>query len=285
MFNRSRCRLRVLKGESPGRDLAVSASPFTIGSDAECDLILADASVRPQHAVLEEESEGHWTLRNLGPRGVLVNQNPVSSTLLSDGDLIQIGAATLLSFQVAEAAAKTPAAAGTPATPPAVNPVLLAVLGVVVALSVAFLILAPRLKSAAGDDSDALTPTLMAEVLQETRDCLLGDDLLKSYRAPMTRVEKSSDPAVLFYVLIAMRQRGAEAAKVTDWIDQQLLDPARRQLTQAWLLESQDRLGEARQAYRRLVEALPDLRCPATRYAAYRQAVLADQIATRQKRR
>ena len=284
MFNRSRCRLRVLKGENPGRDLAVSASPFTIGSDAQCDLILSDASVRPQHAVLEEEGEGHWTLRNLGPRGVLVNQNPVSSTLLGDGDLIQIGAATLLSFHLAEATAKTPAAAGTPASPPAVNPVLLAVFGVVVTLSVALLILAPRSKST-GDDPDALTPTLMAELLQETRDCLLGDDLLKGYRAPMTRVEKSSDPAVLFYTLIALRQRGMDTAKVTEWVDQQLLHPARNQLTQAWLLESQGRLAEAHQAYQSLSEALPDLRCPATRYATYRQTVLAEQIAARQKRR
>lgn len=277
MFTRPRCRLQVLKGDAQGREIAVSPSPFLIGSDPQCAWVLAEASVRPQHAVLEREGEeGPWTLRNLGPRGVLVNQQSVTSTVLHDGDTIQFGAATLVTFHAPEAATSQPAAAG--AAAPAVNPVLLAVFGVVVALSLAFLVLAPRPGAKDRGDPDALTPELMATLLQGTRDCLLGDELLKGYQ-PMTHVD-ASEPAARFYVVIALRQRGAEVAKVVE----QLGDSIRRQLTQAWLLESQGRLGEAQQAYGRIAETVPDLRCPATRYAAFRQAGLGEQIAARRKR-
>ncbi len=118
----------------------------------------------------------------------------------------------------------------------------------------------------------------MATLLQGTRDCLLGDELLKGYQ-PMTHVA-ASEPAARFYVLITLRQRGAETAKVVE----QLGDSIRRQLTQAWLLESQGRLAEAQQAYGRIAEAVPDLRCPATRYAAFRQAGLGEQITARRQR-
>lgn len=280
MFTRPRCRLQVLKGDAQGREIAVSHSPFLIGSDPQCAWVLAEASVRPQHAVLEREGEeGPWTLRNLGPRGVLVNQQPISSTLLSDGDTIQFGAATLVSFHAPEAASPQPAGAG---AAPAVNPVLLAVFGVVVALSLAFLVLAPRPGSKDASDPDALTPELMASLLQGTRDCLLGDELLEGYQ-PMTHVA-ASEPAARFYVLIALRQRGAEAARKAEVASQQVLDSIQRQLTQAWLLESQGRLGEARQTYGRIAETVPDLRCPATRYAAFRQAGLGEQIAARRQR-
>lgn len=282
MFTRPRCRLQVLKGDAQGREIAVSPSPFLIGSDPQCAWVLAEASVRPQHAVLEQEGEeGPWTLRNLGPRGVLVNQQPVSSTVLHDGDTIQFGAATLVSFHAPEAAAPQPAAAGAGAAP-AVNPVLLAVFGVVVALSLAFLILAPRPGAKDRGDPDALTPELMATLLQGTRDCLLGDELLKGY-PPMTRVA-ASEPAARFYVVIVLRQRGAEATGKAEGAIQQVLDSIQQQLTQAWLLESQGRLAEAQQTYRRIAEAVPDLRCPVTRYAAFRQAGLGEQIAARRKR-
>lgn len=282
MFARPRCRLQVLKGDAQGREIAVSHSPFLIGSDTQCAWVLAEASVRPQHAVLEREGEdGPWTLRNLGPRGVLVNQQSVSSTLLNDGDTIQFGAATLVTFHAPEAATPQPAAAGAAAAP-AVNPVLLVVFGVVVALSLAFLVLAPRPGAKDTGDPDALTPELMATLLQGTRDCLLGDELLEGYQ-PMTHVA-ASEPAARFYVLIALRQRGAEAARKAEVASQQVLDSIQRQLTQAWLLESQGRLGEARQTYGRIAETVPDLRCPATRYAAFRQAGLGEQIAARRQR-
>lgn len=281
MFNRPRCRLHVLKGDAPNRDIPVPHSPFMIGGDRACDWVLSDPSVRPQHAVLEREGEGPWTLRNLGQRGVLVNEQSVTSILLRDGDTIQIGATTLFIFHAPEVASKNPATAGSAA--PTVNPVLLAVFGVVVLLSVAFLVLAPK-PSSSNVDPDTLTPTLMAEVLKGTRDCLLGNEVLKDYPTPMPRFEASSEPAGRLYILIALRQRGADTAQVADWVDQQLLDLARQQLTQAWLLEAQGRLAEAHQVYRRLAEALPALRCPVTRYAAFRQAVLADQIAAQRPR-
>ncbi len=283
MFNRPRYRFQILKGEAQGRTVPISHSPFTLGSDPDGDMVLPDASVRPQHAVLEQEGQaGPWTLRNAGGRGVLVNQQSVSSAVLQDGDLIQIGAATLLGFHVTGVAARKPTTGAT--TRRAVHPALLAMLGVVTTLALAFLILAPRPGQSDQDDPNALTPTLLTTVLQGTRDCLLSDDLLNGYSRPMARFDASSEPATRFYVLIALRQRDTDAAKVTEWVDQQMLGPVRQQFTQAWLLETQGRLTEARQSYGRIAEALPDLRCPATRYAAFRQGMLTEQIAARQKR-
>ena len=67
-------------------------SSLIIGSDAaQCDLCLADGRTRPQHAVLEVESNG-VTLRPLDEAAVMVNGDPIGG---ENGDTIKIGRTTL----------------------------------------------------------------------------------------------------------------------------------------------------------------------------------------------
>lgn len=71
-------------------------SSLIIGSDAaQCDLCLADGRTRPQHAVLEVESNG-VTLRPLEGAAVMVNGDPIGGEYrLQNGDTIKIGRTTL----------------------------------------------------------------------------------------------------------------------------------------------------------------------------------------------
>jgi len=67
-----------------------------IGSDAACDLVLADAAVAPAHARIENR-DGRYTVAPVGPAHVLVNGRAVAAaTVLYANDRIRLGPFTLV---------------------------------------------------------------------------------------------------------------------------------------------------------------------------------------------
>lgn len=69
----------------------IQSCEFTLGSNPNCHLTLQDDAISDFHALIEEKNT-QFEISDLSSRhGVWVNQQKISSQLLSDGDIIQIG--------------------------------------------------------------------------------------------------------------------------------------------------------------------------------------------------
>ncbi|HEV2387179.1 MAG TPA: SpoIIE family protein phosphatase [Candidatus Acidoferrales bacterium] len=80
------------------RNLDLTANPFRIGRQADCDLVLRDGRISRQHAQIVFENGKH-VLEDLGSRhGTFVNQEKVTRRELHPNDTIEFGAGN--SFQV-----------------------------------------------------------------------------------------------------------------------------------------------------------------------------------------
>ena len=87
------CRLELLVPEDGARvaRLPVEHFPFTIGRRAGNALVLPDAAVSREHALIEEAG-GRFRLRDLGSHnGTILNGQPVAEADLRDGDRLRIG--------------------------------------------------------------------------------------------------------------------------------------------------------------------------------------------------
>ena len=122
--------LKVLSGPHLGAEVLLSGESYRIGSDSECDIVLADASVRPCHATLERVQEG-WRLTAVGGP-VLVEEEPLTpgqTRVLNEAEVFALGttylgcgpAAMDWSGRVLPAAVLVPAAE-TPASPMGESP-------------------------------------------------------------------------------------------------------------------------------------------------------------------
>lgn len=81
-----------LQGIAAGSMFALTAGDLTIGRDGECEIILAENTVSRQHARVQRDGSGQWTLLDLGSaNGVYVNGMRVQRAILSAGDEVKIG--------------------------------------------------------------------------------------------------------------------------------------------------------------------------------------------------
>jgi sigma-B regulation protein RsbU (phosphoserine phosphatase) len=92
-------KLIVVEPGGVRRNVELSGSPFKIGRQADCDLVLRDGRISRQHAQIVEES-GQFFLEDLGSRhGTFVNQQKVNGRQeLHPNDTIEFGFAN--SFQL-----------------------------------------------------------------------------------------------------------------------------------------------------------------------------------------
>lgn len=78
------------------RRVPVDRSPWTVGRDTTCDLVISDTAVSRVHATLKVLPEGLAIVDEGSRNGVLVNDEKVAGTRhLRAGDAIRIGPATL----------------------------------------------------------------------------------------------------------------------------------------------------------------------------------------------
>lgn len=84
-------RLIVHDGDN-SHTVAISPVPFTIGRQADRNLVLSNAQISRQHATIHHDDEGYF-IQDLGSRhGILVNGIRRETSRLQTGDRIQLGA-------------------------------------------------------------------------------------------------------------------------------------------------------------------------------------------------
>lgn len=87
--------LTVLGGGLRGKEFIVYHAITRIGSAPSCEIfLLRDPGVAPEHARIEDHGSAR-TLRSTAGSVVLVNQAPVTSHRLRDGDRLEIGNSTI----------------------------------------------------------------------------------------------------------------------------------------------------------------------------------------------
>jgi signal transduction histidine kinase/CheY-like chemotaxis protein len=91
-------KLVVLVGTGAGHAYALDTESY-IGRQPDCDIWLPDGDVSRRHAVVKKTDNGDVVLRDLGSsNGTMVNGTPVEEHVLKIGDMIRIGASTVLHF-------------------------------------------------------------------------------------------------------------------------------------------------------------------------------------------
>lgn len=89
----------TLVSEALPKGVAALHSDVIIGSSRACDIQLDDECVSHEHCTLKKVAEG-WLLEDRGStNGVYVNGRKVRRRILLDGDLLQVGNATLTFFR------------------------------------------------------------------------------------------------------------------------------------------------------------------------------------------
>jgi pSer/pThr/pTyr-binding forkhead associated (FHA) protein len=83
--------LEFLNGPSQSMSRPVHRVMSLIGSARGCKFRLTDPSVSRFHGSLLRNSAGLWIVDLLGQRGITVNEVPVRSSHLADGDVLRIG--------------------------------------------------------------------------------------------------------------------------------------------------------------------------------------------------
>jgi serine phosphatase RsbU (regulator of sigma subunit)/pSer/pThr/pTyr-binding forkhead associated (FHA) protein len=87
-------RLVVHDGDN-SRNVAIDPVPFTIGRQADRNLVLSNAQISRQHAIIHHDDEGYF-IQDLGSRhGILINGTRRETSRLQTGDRIQLGASEI----------------------------------------------------------------------------------------------------------------------------------------------------------------------------------------------
>jgi pSer/pThr/pTyr-binding forkhead associated (FHA) protein len=82
----------ICNGEMAGRSFLLDRSVLTIGQSAECDVIIQDDSVAPQHARFLYQNDGDYVQDLSGQNGTAVNGEQLKGLLLlRKGDIISLG--------------------------------------------------------------------------------------------------------------------------------------------------------------------------------------------------
>jgi MoxR-like ATPase len=101
-------------GPMAGRRLTLTAKSYTLGRKRDLDLPLDDGMCSGEHAALRF-TDGKWTIVDLGSsNGTWLNEAKISTSILSTGDLVQLGGTGFVFYADGATASKS---AGTPPPP------------------------------------------------------------------------------------------------------------------------------------------------------------------------
>jgi len=84
-------RLRVLEGPRAGETVAISAEEVTIGREGGNTIVIPEAAVSKRHARLSRQADGHLLEDLESKSGTFLNDRPIHTHHLRDGDEIAIG--------------------------------------------------------------------------------------------------------------------------------------------------------------------------------------------------
>lgn len=83
--------LVIKQGPQLGKRLELWKNVTTIGRSRDCDIFLEDLAVHRKQASIVRTTEGYMLRDDHGSGDCLVNEQPVSSKLLTDGDVLCFG--------------------------------------------------------------------------------------------------------------------------------------------------------------------------------------------------
>jgi pSer/pThr/pTyr-binding forkhead associated (FHA) protein len=86
---------KILSGKQAGTSWAASCFPVRIGRGAGCELRLEDPGIWDQHLALELDRATGFSLKAAPNALARVNGQPISETVLRNGDTIELGAAKI----------------------------------------------------------------------------------------------------------------------------------------------------------------------------------------------
>ncbi len=90
----------VIKGPNVGEKFFLTNDEVSIGRSPESGIFLDDITVSRQHAILEKTEKGFKLIDTGSLNGTYVNGDRAESTLLQNGDRIQIGKYVFLFFKL-----------------------------------------------------------------------------------------------------------------------------------------------------------------------------------------
>lgn len=261
-------------GKIQGKQYVLKNDQFTIGSGSRCDLVIRGEYVSELHASITRRDDGALVLSNHSVNSTLVNRGVIDSKTLAPGDSIQIGAETLLAFEVEEPKSrggKKSKASKAEKGGKAPGGGLLQRPGLMIGLALYLVVMLGGIIALSGQSNNnsgtGLSSDVVADSMQRTRAYL--SELDWNERG-ITRETVTADAAANYYAFLSGKSEGGGDQALLD----QILDDANAQLTYAWHMESLKRNREAVDAYYRVVEIIPDARAPVSRLALNQAAQL-----------
>ncbi|MCU0787885.1 MAG: FHA domain-containing protein [Verrucomicrobia bacterium] len=94
--------LRILEGTQAGGRRSIRHFPARLGRNPHCDLVLDDPGVWDEHVEIAYDSASGFYMTPLSEGAVIVNQHPVESAVLKNGDTLTLGGA-VVQFWIAPA--------------------------------------------------------------------------------------------------------------------------------------------------------------------------------------
>ncbi len=94
-------QLTIIDGPMKGKVVPLGGSPIVFGRQSDVTVTLDDKKVSRQHATIEQSDDGTCVLRDLGSTNhTYVNDRPIRSAVLEEGDRIRIGSSEILFSEV-----------------------------------------------------------------------------------------------------------------------------------------------------------------------------------------
>jgi RsiW-degrading membrane proteinase PrsW (M82 family) len=107
-------KLRVLSGRSLGMEYDLPLSRYVLGSRPPANIVIADASIAPQHVTIDIRPDYIELHDSSGGRGMLVNDKRVSNARVVPGDHVTVG---IFKFEFSNPNYKPPPLVASPNSP------------------------------------------------------------------------------------------------------------------------------------------------------------------------
>jgi len=286
--------LNVRAGKKKGSEIKISKDVVRIGSASTAEVKLDGPFVSEEHAEIIRTEDRAWVIVNKSVNGTLVNSQRIVKQALSDGDSIQVGSTILLTFELRKEKSggswfrkkqEEPEAVeydenGKPKKRPKrrgqkASAKSKVVIGFVAVYLIGMIALAVGLS---GMDSTENTKRYNVEevekAVKETRQQIFSDKQnvcgSGGHGAYSVGIDERSESAAAYYLLRELRRTEGTGSDKLKLAADKLLDDVKNHIFQGWVYEKQGRKRAAKNEYKMVVDAIPDLRCTVTVFAINR---------------
>ena len=263
--------LTIVTGSKSGKVHRLKNDEISLGSHKSNTIQLQGEYVSDYHAVIKRRNDGIRVIKNLSVNNTIVNQAIVDERPLADGDVVQIGADNLLRFNIEENKSaikekKKKIMASSGGQGLLKNKLLIT--GLLVYLS---LILGAVLFFGSNENINKaeLTYEKVESLLKSTDTYIANmpnigevDDLNQNYTLS-NDIDKSSD----FFEIRKLQDQVNFDENKFNQHKNVILETISDSLNQAWHLESTKQHQLAIKEYRDILQIIPDINSPVSKYA------------------